>query len=685
MHAQVTATSKNGLLFISKNGKDTLFSFDLNKDLEAGFNHEKYRSKYAAWHFKRYRLARYQKLTKAYGDFSALPHTSEAFLKGMDTLARFRFTIQSVSNELVRIEADFPDISLNEITLQLHVNGRPDFFGGGEQFSHYRLNGKNMPFFVEEQGIGRGDQPLTFFANLAAGSGGNAFSTYFPVPFIVGSDGTFLFIENKEPAQIDLRKNGSIKLTVRGNSLRILLGKFDSFQLAVNAFNKMTGPMPVLPESARGTVLGIQGGKEKVLEILARTKASENPVTAIWIQDWCGKRVTKFGSQLWWKWQADETLYPDFKQFCADLSKQNISVWGYINPYFADEGPLYEEFKSKGYFVKNAKGLDYRQNMPGFPFYTVDLTNPDARSRMKEIIRKNMIEMGLGGWMADFGEWLPLDAKLHDGSDAYAYHNRFPEEWAKLNREAISEAGMEGEIVFFCRSGYSESAKYAPLFWMGDQTVNFGRHDGLPSTVPALLSSSVSGMVLNHSDVGGYTSNTFPIIRSIRKRNVLYKWAELNAFTPVLRTHEGLVANKNAQVYTDTASLSHFARMGKLHYALAPYFKALEKEYAETGAPIIRPLNYAFEQLNESQKHLEESFMLGDGIYVYPVLKRNKKRFTIHLPPGKWYSPSDLKQVLSGKIKTRYKTGYPLVFFSHTFIQNPANKKVIDLFAVIYK
>jgi len=138
-------------------------------------------------------------------------------------------------------------------------------------------------------------------------------------------------------------------------------------------------------------------------------------------------------------------------------------------------------------------------------------------------------------------------------------------------------------------------------------------------------------------------------------------------------------------VYTDSASLSHFARMGTIHYALAPYFKSLEKEYAETGAPIIRPLNYAFEPLNESQKHLEESFMLGDGIYVFPVLKRNKKQFTVHLPPGNWYSPSGLKQVLNGKIKVRYKTGYPLIYLSTEFIQNPANKKIIDLLSDLYK
>lgn len=42
------------------------------------------------------------------------------------------------------------------------------FFGFGEQFSHLDFKGKRVPIFVQEQGIGRGDQPITFAANLVS-------------------------------------------------------------------------------------------------------------------------------------------------------------------------------------------------------------------------------------------------------------------------------------------------------------------------------------------------------------------------------------------------------------------------------------------------------------------------------------------------------------------------------------
>lgn len=42
------------------------------------------------------------------------------------------------------------------------------FYGFGEQFSHMNFKGKRVPIFVQEQGIGRGDQPITFAANLVS-------------------------------------------------------------------------------------------------------------------------------------------------------------------------------------------------------------------------------------------------------------------------------------------------------------------------------------------------------------------------------------------------------------------------------------------------------------------------------------------------------------------------------------
>jgi len=69
-------------------------------------------------------------------------------------------------------------------------------------------------------------------------------------------------------------------------------------------------------------------------------------------------------------------------------------------------------------------------------FAMVDLTNTRARTWMKNIIKDNLIkEAGAFGWMLDFGEYSPFDIVLYNKEDPFKSHNRFPLEWAKLNRE----------------------------------------------------------------------------------------------------------------------------------------------------------------------------------------------------------------------------------------------------------
>ena len=73
-----------------------------------------------------------------------------------------------------------------------------------------------------------------------------------------------------------------------------------------------------------------------------------------------------------------------------------------------------------------------------------------------EVIKKNMIEFGFSGWMADFGEYLPIHGVFfHSGQSAQELHNEWPVLWARLNREAVEESGKLGEVVFWMRAGWT--------------------------------------------------------------------------------------------------------------------------------------------------------------------------------------------------------------------------------------
>jgi sulfoquinovosidase len=98
----------------------------------------------------------------------------------------------------------------------------------------------------------------------------------------------------------------------------------------------------------------------------------------------------------------------------------------------------------------------------------VDFTNPDAWNWMKSIIKDNLVSEGkAGGWMHDFGEYLPFDAQLFSGVDPILYHNQYPADWAAVVKEALDEVGTD-EILYFMRAGTGTSPKNTRLYWMGD-------------------------------------------------------------------------------------------------------------------------------------------------------------------------------------------------------------------------
>ena len=128
-------------------------------------------------------------------------------------------------------------------------------------------------------------------------------------------------------------------------------------------------------------------------------------------------------------------------------------------------------------------------------------------------------------------------------------------------------------------------ARYSTLFWLGDQLVDWNKHDGIKSAVTGLLSSGFSGYALEHSDIGGYTAIDNFLLKYHRSKELLMRWIELGAFTAVFRTHEGNRPGVNHQIYSDEETLRHFDRFARVYAAWKPYRIELVREAAATGLP----------------------------------------------------------------------------------------------------
>ena len=276
-----------------------------------------------------------------------------------------------------------------------------------------------------------------------------------------------------------------------------------------------------------------------MLDFLDISTAQGIQVSGLWIQDWSGKITTEFGTRVFWNWAWNSTWYPDLNETIKYLDeKRNIKVTAYLTAHLNTDGDVYKSAENEEYWLSTNEGTRLLQDFGEFDVATVDIIKPSpdcncintARNWYKDLMKKNLIDFGFAGWMADFGEYTPTSARTKFADRWWRQehgeilHQIYPEEWAQVNREVVEEAGKLGEVMYWMRSGGLSSKSSQVMSWAGDQTVDWTQSDGLPSSIISALSLSLSGMGLTHSDIGGYT--TIGQLNITRSKELLLRWAE---------------------------------------------------------------------------------------------------------------------------------------------------------------
>lgn len=553
------------------------------------------------------------------------------------------------------------DEKINRFWMRTAADASEKVYGCGEQFSYFNLRGKHFPLWSSEPGVGRNKNTyVTWRSDVENnGAGGDYYHTYFPQTTYVSSKKYYLHADTTAYADFDFRHDTYHELQFWTVPKQIRMEEASCFLELLEKLTAYLGRAPELPDWVyNGLVMGVQGGTERSFGLLARTLEHDIPVAGVWCQDWEGIRITSFGKRLRWNWIWNEELYPELPEKIKELKERGIRFMGYINPYVLREGSMCQEAAQKGYLVKNAAGEDYYIDFGEFDCGIPDLTNPEAFEWYKGCIRKNLIDFGLSGWMADFGEYLPTDAVLYNGVSAMIEHNHWPAMWARCNYEAIKEAGKLGEIVYFMRAGGTGNQKWCPLMWAGDQSVDFTLDDGLASAICATLSVGMVGCTLSHSDIGGYTS----LFDNCRTKELFDRWTEMAAFTPFMRTHESNRPDTNFQYYDDADTMAHLARFVKIYKALTPYTKALVKEASEHGIPAQRPLFLHYEA-DEQAYEIKYQYLYGRDLMVSPVYTEGADTVKTYLPSDRWIHLWTGKEFTGGWHEVAAPMGQPAVFY----------------------
>jgi sulfoquinovosidase len=517
----------------------------------------------------------------------------------------------------------------NRTTIEFTLAPDDVLWGGGEQMSYLALNGRKFPIWTSEPGVGR--EPGTPLTDLASAdgsfAGGDYWTTNYPEPTVVCSGGWALSLANAEYVELDATEPGRLRVHVWSGEVHIDLFEGTPADCTRQLAARF-GQRASLPEWALGgAVVGLKQGAASFdrLEALIDAGAA---VSGLWCEDWVGIRETSFGRRLFWDWQWNAERYPELPARIAALKARGIRFLGYVNPYLAVDGPLYPEAAAKGYFAQRLDvDTPYLVDFGEFHAGVVDFTNPAAADWFaEEVIGKRMLDFGLDGWMADFGEYLPTDLRLHNG-DPMQDHNRWPVRWAEVNARAVASRGKTGDVLWFMRAGHTGVQGHCPLLWAGDQSVDFSRHDGIGTVITAALSSGLVGNAFSHSDVGGYTS----LFGNVRTPELMLRWYELGAFSPVMRTHEGNRPDDNLQIDSTSELIDGFVRWSQVHAHLAPYVRHLVSEAQASGLPAQRALFLHYPQDCETY-FVQDQFLYGADLLVAPVIEAGAMMRKVYLP-----------------------------------------------------
>ena len=93
------------------------------------------------------------------------------------------------------------------------------------------------------------------------------------------------------------------------------------------------------------------------------------------------------------------------------MTVRTVEVTAYMTAHLNTEGSVYQEAADEDYWLQDEQGNTLLQDFGHFTVATVDITEvaPNcncintARAWYKQLIKENLLDLGLAGWMADFG------------------------------------------------------------------------------------------------------------------------------------------------------------------------------------------------------------------------------------------------------------------------------------------
>ena len=420
-----------------------------------------------------------------------------------------------------------------------------------------------------------------------------------------------------------------------GGDIDLFLIAGGSIRRVVDNYTLLTGRPALLPKRA----LGYQGSSmyypelekdsdDAVLDFIDTIKEEGFPIDGFHLSSGytsCNNKRCVF------TWNTDR--FKDPRAYFAAMNEKGAQNVPNVKPGVLLCHPRFEEFNACGVFVKDSEQDTYAVGKWwGGDGAFWDYTSPAGRSAWKKFLTEAIIDVGTDSIWDDNCEYdslLDKDARCDfDGKGGTIGQLKplMSTLMCKVGAEAVVEHNPKARPYIVCRSGSAGIQKYAQT-WCGD---NFTSWKTLRYNIPIITGMGLSGQPNEGADIGGFHGPA-------PSEELFVRWVQNGIFQPRFSIHSASNDNTVTEpwMYRGSAGLIRDAIL--LRYRFTPYLYSAEYEASQTGAPIMRPLVYEFQ---DDPAVYDESFefMFGRDILVANVLEPGAKTWKVYLPAGsKWY------------------------------------------------
>ena len=469
---------------------------------------------------------------------------------------------------------------------------------------------------------------------------------YKSIPFYIGvnNDGRAygLFLDNSWRVSFDFghKDASTIEIGAPDGPIDYYLIAGPTVAEVVRRYTDLTGKPPLTPEWALGYQQSRWGYKSdaEIRGIADHLRSDRIPADVIWMDIDYQDRDRPF--------TVNATSFPDLRKLNTDMNAKGIRLVAITDlhvAYLPNQGYApFDTGMAGHHFVRKADGGLYVAPVWPGPSVFPDFTRTATRAWWGGLY-KDFIADGFAGFWNDMNEpavfetptkTMPLDNIHRVDSDDFAGRDATHAEIHNVYGMQNTRGTFDGMAKFrpgvrpfvMTRASYAGGQRYA-VTWTGD---NSSTWDHLRLCIEQLTNLGLSGFAYSGCDVGGFIGGASP--------ELLTRWYELAAFTPVFRNHSANDAPRAEPWVDGPDHLAIRRRFIEERYRLMPYFYGLAERNSRSGDPIMRPLFYDYPDALKLDCDQALTFAIGRNLVVAePARPENPRPQSVCLPAGGWY------------------------------------------------